>query len=170
MPKSADAETGPYRLGASPSHLLHRAEQLATERFTHLVGDPITLRQFAVLAAIAEAPGLSQADLVRVTGIDRSTLAEMITRMERQKWIDRSKAVNDARAVSVRLTPLGSQNLAAATPHARAADAAILDLLPRTKRRAFLNTLIKLAKLSDQAAAKAERNARRQSKRAGRQR
>ena len=49
-----------------------------------------------------------------------------------------------------------------------AADAAILDLLPRTKRRTFLNILTKLAKLSDEAAAKAERDAKREAKRAAR--
>jgi MarR family len=82
-------ETGPYRLGGSASHLLHRAEQLASERFAHLVGDTITLRQFAVLAAIAEAPGLSQSDLVRATGVDRSTLADMMNRMEKRGWVAR---------------------------------------------------------------------------------
>jgi DNA-binding MarR family transcriptional regulator len=153
-------ESEGFRLAASPSHLLHRAEQLAADRFTQLVGDSVTLRQFAVLAAIAESPGLSQSDLVRATGVDRSTLADMMNRMEKRGWVYRSTSVKDARAVSVRLAPTGSQILIATTPHARAADAAILDLLPRVKRRTFQNILAKLAKLSDEAAAKAERDAR----------
>lgn len=163
-------ETGPYRLGGSASHLLHRAEQLASERFSQLVGDTITLRQFAVLAAIAEAPGLSQSELVRATGVDRSTLADMMNRMEKRGWVARTASISDARAHSVRLAAAGAQILAAATQHARAADAAILDLLPRTKRKSFLNTLTKLAKLSDEQAAKAERDAKRQAKREARQR
>ena len=157
-------ESEPYRLEHSPSHLLHRAEQLAGDRFTQLVGDNVTLRQFAVLAAIAQSPGLSQSDLVRATGVDRSTMADMMTRMERRGWVTRTASVIDARAHSVRLAPAGVEILDRATHHARAADAAILDALPRTKRRAFLNTLTKLARIADEAAAKAEKAARRQAK------
>jgi len=158
-------ESEPFRLATSASHLLHRAEQLASDRFTHLVCDTLSLRQFVVLAAIAEKPGLSQTDLVHATGIDRSTLADMVQRMEKRGWISRTTAPLDARAHAVHLASSGAALLASATRHARAADAAILDLLPRTKRRTFLNILMKLAKLSDEAAAKAERGAKRQAKR-----
>jgi DNA-binding MarR family transcriptional regulator len=161
-------ESGPYRLGLSTSHLLHRAEQLAAERFTQLVGDAPTLRQFAVLAAAAETPGLSQSDLVRATGIDRSTLADMLKRMEKRGLIARAASEADARARSVTLTPLGVATFHGSISHARAADAAILDLLPRTKAKSFQNILTKLSKLADEAAAKAERAARRQAKREAR--
>jgi DNA-binding MarR family transcriptional regulator len=163
-----DAE--PYRLAASPSHLLHRAEQLAAERFTHLVGDTITLRQFTVLAAIGEQPGHSQSDLVRITGVDRSTLADMMTRMDKRGWITRTPSRSDGRAYSVLLASAGGTMLSATAQHARAADAAILDLLPRTKRRTFLTTLTKLSKLADEAAAKTEREAKRQAKRQAKER
>jgi len=160
-----DMSEAGFRLASSPSHLLHRAEQLAGDRFTQLVGETVTLRQFIVLAAIAENPGLSQNDLVRATGVDRSTLADMITRMQKRGWITRSPSTLDGRANAVRMAAAGSMIFHAAAHHAKAADAAILDALPRTKRRTFLNTLTKLAKLSDEAAAKAERDAKRQAKR-----
>jgi MarR family transcriptional regulator, temperature-dependent positive regulator of motility len=167
--KMADPpESGPYRLALSTSHLLHRAEQLAADRFTHLVGDTVTLRQFAVLAAVAEAPGLSQVDLVRATGIDRSTLAEMMTRMEKRGLIERATSEADARARSVTLTTAGASAFHASIRHARAADAAILDLLPRTKAKSLQSILTKLSKLADEAAAKADRAARRQAKREAR--
>jgi DNA-binding MarR family transcriptional regulator len=145
-------------------------EQLAAERFTQLVGDgeTVSLRQFSVLAAIAQAPGLSQAELGRAAGIDRSTLADMIARMEKRGWIDRTTSLLDARAQSVHLAPTGAAALAAAAHHARAADAAILDLLPRTKRKTLLNILSKLEKLADERAQKAERAARRRAKREAR--
>lgn len=161
-------ESEPYRLALSTSHLLHRAEQLAADRFTQLVGDKVTLRQFAVLAAAAETPGLSQIDLVRATGIDRSTLAEMLNRLEKRGLIERATSQADARARTVALTAEGRAVFQASIQHARAADAAILDMLPRTKAKALQNTLMKLAKLADEAAAKAERTARRQAKREAR--
>lgn len=167
--KMADLpESGPYRLAVSTSHLLHRAEQLAADRFTHLVGDAVTLRQFAVLAAVAETPGLSQIDLVRATGIDRSTLADMLNRMEKRGLIERATSEADGRARSVTLTAQGLATFRASIRHARAADAAILDMLPRTKAKSLHNVLMKLAKLADEAAAKAERAARRQAKREAR--
>ena len=167
---SDQADAGPYRLAHSPSHLLHRAEQLAADRFAQLVGGEITLRQFAVLAAIAQRPGLRQSDLVRETGIDRSTLADMLTRMQRRGWITRAAHALDQRAQSVSLAHAGAAILASATKHARAADAAILDALPRTKRKPFLNLLTKLAAYADETAAKAERDAKRDAKRQAKQR
>jgi DNA-binding MarR family transcriptional regulator len=161
-------ESEPYRLATSASHLLHRAEQLAADRFAQLVGETLTLRQFAVLAAIAEQPGLSQSDLVRATGIDRSTLADLMNRLVKRGLVDRKESPSDGRAYSVLLTPLGVTTLKNATQHARAADAAILDLLPRAKRRSFLGTLTKLSKLAEEAAEKAERHARKLAKRQAR--
>ncbi len=161
---TSDSESEPYRLATSASHLLHRAEQLAADRFTQLVGEAVTLRQFAVLAAIAEQPGLSQSDLVRATGIDRSTLADLMNRLVKRGLAERKESPSDGRAYSVLLTASGASILHGATQHARAADAAILDLLPRTKRRAFLGTLTKLSKLAEAAAEKAERHARKMAK------
>lgn len=162
-------ESEPYRLATSASHLLHRAEQLAATRFTQLVNEAVTLRQFAVLVGVAEAPGLSQSDLVRATSIDRSTLADMMKTLEKRGLVVRTPSTADGRAHSVRLTQSGAAILAAATQHARAADAAILDLLPRTKRKSFVATLTKLAKLSAEAADKADRAAKREAKRQARQ-
>lgn len=167
---SDQADAGPYRLANSPSHLLHRAEQMAADRFAQLVGGDITLRQFAVLAAIAQRPGLRQSDLVRETGIDRSTLADMLTRMQRRGWITRATHALDQRAQSVHLSGAGATILAGATKHARAADAAILDALPRTKKRPFLNLLTKLAAYADESAEKAEREAKREAKHQAKQR
>ncbi|MGQ0531211.1 MAG: MarR family winged helix-turn-helix transcriptional regulator [Caulobacteraceae bacterium] len=167
-PDSAESEQ--YKLAASPSHLLHRAEQLASDRFAQLVGDSITLRQFTVLAAIAEQPGLSQSELVRTTGIDRSTLADMMARMEKRGWVVRTPSISDARAYSVLLGQAGGTLLSATAHQARAADAAILDLLPRTKARTFLATLSKLSKLAEAAAEKAEREQRKLAKRQARER
>lgn len=160
------AEYARFHLARSTSHLLHRAQQLAADRFAFLVGENgVTLRQFAVLAAIEEQPGLSQTELVRATGIDRSTLADMMNRMEKRGLVVRSASPNDGRANAVALAPAGEQILHAATKHARAADAAILDVLPKNKRRAFQATLEMLADIADRNAHAAERDIRREAKR-----
>ena len=162
-------DTDDFELAVSTSHLLHRAQQLAADRFTVLVGENnLTLRQFAVLAAISKQPGLSQAELVRVTGIDRSTLADMMRRMEKRGLVLRSAHDSDGRANAVRLSRSGVDALTNARQHARAADAAILDALPRSKRKGFLNALEKLSKISDKAAEKAEREAKKEARKLAR--
>jgi DNA-binding MarR family transcriptional regulator len=93
----------------------------------------------------------------------------MMNRMERNGWITREESASDARAYAVRLAPAGSRLLATATQHARAADAAILDLLSPRKRKAFLSMLAELSRLAEEAEAKAERRARRQAKRQARE-
>ena len=135
-----------YSLLKSPCHLLHRAQQLAADRFG---ASDITLRQFAVLAAVSSRSGQSQTELVNATGIDRSTLADMILRMEERGLLSRGRSAEDGRAKSVALTSSGRSALASAAPRAKSADDAIMAALPRAKRGPFLETLKVLADYAD---------------------
>lgn len=154
MRERLEKATG-FALAVSPSHLLHRAQQLAADEFTsRLDRGGVTVRQFAVLAAIADQPGQSQTDLVRATGIDRSTLADLIARLQDRGLIARDRAERDGRAKSVTLTASGRNALAACAPHAKAADEALLALLPKGKRQAFLDALQRLSGLEEARAKK----------------
>lgn len=131
-----------FRLSDSPSHLLRRAQQYVSESFLKTsLADSVTLRQTVVLAAVAESEGLSQTELVQATGVDRSTLAEMIARMEKKGLVIRSAAERDGRAKSVSLTGAGRAALADAIPAIIAVDQALLDILPRNRRKSFKDTL-----------------------------
>ena len=135
-----------FRLSQSPSHLLRRAEQFAADLFARSdLNDGVTLRQTVLMAAIAEAEGASQSDLVRTTGVDRSTLAEMMARMEKRGLIARAAAADDGRAKSVRLTGEGRRRLGATLPAIRAVDRALLAALPAGQRGAFQSILSGLA-------------------------
>ncbi len=144
MAKTKLDSTGP--LDKSPSHLLHRALQKALDIYAETAGPTaVTQRQFAVLAAVAAREGLTQADLVRATGIDRSTLAELVARMLGKGLLDRERSNEDGRANTVSLTEKGRTALAEAEPRAHAADQAILKLIPSGKRGGFLAALRSLA-------------------------
>jgi DNA-binding MarR family transcriptional regulator len=141
-------------LDASPSHLLHRALQLALDIYAmDQDSSALTQRQFAVLCAVANDEGLSQTGLVRATGIDRSTLADMVARMITKGLLARERSAADARANTVRLTELGRTILDAAAPRVEAADQRLLDLLGAKKREAFMESLRKLAKAGEAALA-----------------
>ncbi|HEY9218246.1 MAG TPA: helix-turn-helix domain-containing protein, partial [Phenylobacterium sp.] len=65
-------------LERSASHLLHRAVQLADDLHAEVFGAAgLTQRQYAMLAAVEARPGAAQAEIVQLTGIDRSTLADL---------------------------------------------------------------------------------------------
>jgi DNA-binding MarR family transcriptional regulator len=142
-------ETG-KALERSPSHLLHRALQLALDIYAEETGpDAVTQRQYAVLAAVAAHEGLTQTDLVRSTGIDRSTLADLVARMIGKSLLARQRSTADARANTVSLTEAGRGALEAAKPKVAAADARILKLLPTRKRDAFLGVLRDMGRVAE---------------------
>ena len=143
-------------LDRSPSHLLHRALQRALDIYAEEFGEgAITQRQFAVLAAAQERDGATQADLVRTTGIDRSTLADMARRMIDKGLLERERSTLDGRANAVRLTDAGRQALADAGPRMAAADARLLKLIGGGGRRtAFVSLLQDLVRKSDAAGEK----------------
>lgn len=152
---ASKAET--FRLTESPSHLLRRADQFAAEMFvTSDLRDGVTLRQSVLLAAIAESEGASQSDLVRMTGVDRSTLAEMMARMERRGLIARAAARDDGRAKSVRLTAQGRRRLDDALPAMRHVDRALLAAIPTANRALFRALLVSLAEAADKLHAEIE--------------
>lgn len=129
-------------LERSPSHLLHRALQLAVDIYTEETGaGAITQRQFAVLTAAAAQPGCTQSDLVRATGIDRSTLAELAARLIAKGLLSRERSATDARANTVALTDEGRAALDDLAPKAAAADKRILGLMSGGKRDRFVDTL-----------------------------
>lgn len=153
--KKSDQSKGP--LAQSPSHLLHRVLQLALDIYTEEAGaDAPTQRQFAVLEACAQKDGLTQTDLVKATGIDRSTLADLVARMTTKGLLLRERSAIDARANTVRLSPEGQAALDAARPRVEAADKRILGLLPKGRRDTFLDILTELTEAADAAPAEAK--------------
>ena len=141
-------------LDSSPSHLLHRVLQLALDLYTAETGPgAITQRQFAVLTAVAGNEGLTQTDLVKATGIDRSTLADMVARMIAKGMLERERSSVDARANVVRLSEQGRAELDAARPRVEAVDRRILNLLPGGKRDSFIKALSAFARSAEAAAA-----------------
>jgi DNA-binding MarR family transcriptional regulator len=157
MAKGKRAGKGVAALDRSPSHLLHRALQLALDIYSDELGaDALTQRQYAVLAAVAAHEGATQTDLVRITGIDRSTLADMVGRMIAKGLLERERSAVDARANAVRATDQGRAEFEAAQPKVASADARLLKLLAGGGRRGALIDLLRdLIRAGDAAGAEA---------------
>jgi DNA-binding MarR family transcriptional regulator len=129
-------------LEQSALHLLHRAEQCASEYFLNVASDgDITPRQYAVLTTIASDEGLSQTHLVERTGIDRSTIADITRRLLKRGLVQRRRTREDARAYAVKLTDAGWRALKSTEPVVKSVDEKILSILPVSERERFLEDL-----------------------------
>lgn len=154
-----------YTLSRSTSHLLHRALQMASERFAARARkSQISLRQFSVLVAVSEHPGASQSELVKATSVDRSTLADMLKRLAALELVEKAASEEDKRANTVALTPKGEALIENAAEDARRADEAILDILPKSKAKAFKAALQRIAEAIDEQIEKAEKTERKRKK------
>lgn len=83
---------------ALTAHAMRRAlgQELAREN--------ITLRQWEVLAWIAVEGELSQCELADRLGIEPPTLAGVLSRMERDGWLERRSCPEDRRKKRIRAT------------------------------------------------------------------
>ena len=128
-------------------HALHRASQVAEVRFARELGDiDITPRQLAVLAVIDARDGPSQTDIVEETGIDRSTLADIVRRLVKRGLVSRKRSRDDARAYAVKMTADGSRVLAKAIPVLARVEAGLLEALPVKKGGELVGLLEDLAR------------------------
>lgn len=98
---------------------MHRLTQIADARLevdlaTFAAHFDVTPRQIRVLRAIDSHPDGSQTALVAVTGIDRSTLADIMRRLIKKGLATRQRQESDARAYAVTLTSDGVRVLAEA--------------------------------------------------------
>ena len=137
-------------LEKSAIHLLHRAGQCAADVYQHeMSGEDLTPRQFAILLAVSENEGLSQTRLVERTGIDRSTLADIVRRMLKKGLLQRRRTKDDARAYAVKLTEDGVRVLGQAKPRVQRVDNKLLAVLPEHERARFLKDLGRIVDAMD---------------------
>ncbi len=130
----------------SPSHLLKRAAQYSNLIYMGEVGrSGLTHRQFTVLLAVDSNDGKSQTDLVKLTGIDRSTLADLVARLMAQGYLQRRRTKDDGRTNAIRITTIGKKMLKTALPGADEVDRLLLSLVSSSERKSFLDNLALLA-------------------------
>jgi DNA-binding MarR family transcriptional regulator len=128
------------------AHLLKRAVQYSVHSYMEEVGKSgLTHRQFTVLSAVDNQDGKSQTEIVKLTGIDRSTLADLVARLREQGYLQSKRTKEDARTNAIRLTPIGKKTLRSAQVGAEDVDKKLLSLFSATDRRTLIECLGQLA-------------------------
>ncbi|MCC6917927.1 MAG: winged helix-turn-helix transcriptional regulator [Alphaproteobacteria bacterium] len=139
-----------YELKTSPVHLLRRCSQFADDLFdAETRGSDLTPRQLTVLIAADAQDGASQTALVTATGIDRSTLADIVARMIQRDLLARRRTEADARANAVRVTAKGNRALKNALGAMKKVEKRLLAKIPAARRTEFLKHLILIAAQAD---------------------
>ncbi|MFO1218649.1 MAG: MarR family transcriptional regulator [Burkholderiaceae bacterium] len=129
-------------LAAQPGHLIRRLQQIAVAVFLQETGvSALTPVQFAALQSVANQPGLDQRSLARLIGLDTSTVAGVIDRLEARALLARSASDTDRRVRLLTLTPQGAAALADVLPAMKRAQERILSPLARADRRTFMRLL-----------------------------
>lgn len=134
-----------FDINASVVHLLHRADQCTGESFASRLGHrELTPRQFAVLIAVGARDGATQTTITEDTGIDRSTMVDVVRRLMKRGLLQRRRSRTDARSYVVRLTDAGRGIVDAALPEACEVDRTVLSVLPPDERAVFVTQLARI--------------------------
>jgi DNA-binding MarR family transcriptional regulator len=97
--------------------------------------------QLFVLQTLAEAPGLSLNELAERTRTHQSSVSAVVTRLTRDRLVERGTAASDARRAEIRLSPRGRGRLRTAPRAAQERLVAAVDALPPIERARLASTL-----------------------------
>jgi len=115
-----DDPSAPLRLDRYLPYLINRAGVSLAARFGMALRTAgVTLQDWRVLAALRERDGQRLTELAQRTSIEVSTLSRLVGGLETAELVSRSRDSDDARAIAIRLTPLGEQVTARLTPAAQ---------------------------------------------------
>jgi MarR family transcriptional regulator, lower aerobic nicotinate degradation pathway regulator len=141
---------GDHPIYSRPGHLIRRLQQIAvaifmseTERFN------ITPLQYSALLAVEMHPGMDQTALVSIIAFDRSTIGNVVGRLENKGWIRRVAGSHDRRSKCLTITPEGRKVLRAIDATVDRAQRLILAPLQPAERPVFVDMLERLVNLNN---------------------
>jgi DNA-binding MarR family transcriptional regulator len=100
-----------------PGHLIRRAHQISSAIFAEeCAAFDLTPVQYAALVAIGDNPDVDATRLSALIAFDRSTIGNVLERLEGKGWILRSPSPSDKRVKLLRLSPEGMEVLRRVEP------------------------------------------------------
>jgi len=128
-----------------PGHLIRRAHQASTAYFAEECGGELTAVQYAALVTIGAHPGIDATRLSEIIYFDRSTIGDVLDRMEGKGWILRQSTPNDRRIKLLELSPLGHAVLVQVEPGIRRVQERLLAGLTGAEAKTLVRLLAKMA-------------------------
>jgi DNA-binding MarR family transcriptional regulator len=135
-----------------PGYLFRRMQQIAVAIFVEECrAYDLTPVQYAALVAIRTHPGIDATRLSAVIAFDRSTLGNVIERLESKAWVEREPSREDKRIKLLSLTRAGEALLRAIMPSVDRAQARMLQPLKPADRKTLLALMTQLVDLNNEA-------------------
>lgn len=147
MPDDNVLDSAPtaYDLAARPGFLIRRLHQIHVALFIEeCAAFDVTPVQYSIMSAVQAHPGLDQARLGEMIGVDRATLANVVGRLERRGLVRRRASAADRRLRLVEMTDGGAALLARMDAPARRAHTRTVEALAPAERQAFVQALAQL--------------------------
>lgn len=139
------------RIYEKPGHLIRRLQQIALALFMDETKEfDITPVQYSALVAIDINPGIDQTAVCNLIAIDRSTVGDVVTRLERKKLIKRIAGTEDRRTKALSITPAGRKLIGEIEPYVESTQTRILEPLTMSERVALMRMLKKLVHLNNE--------------------
>lgn len=133
-----------------PGHLIRRAQQISTAIFQEECGRyDLTSVQYAALVGICENPGIDATRLSALIAFDRSTLGNVLERLEKKGLIVRDGTENDKRIKVVKLSPAGRALLNKVRPAVERVQERLLEPLRPADRAVLMRLLDELVQLNN---------------------
>lgn len=137
-------------LWTRPGYLVRRVHQIHHALFMEECQPfGITPVQYGLLTALATRGTLDQISLAEELGIDRSNVAEVLSRLESRGLIARAANPADRRAKLATLTDAGRTLTADMHEAMQRAQARLLEPLAPAERTSFMETLVRLVEAND---------------------
>jgi DNA-binding MarR family transcriptional regulator len=134
-----------------PGHLIRRLQQIALALFLEQTeAFDVTPVQYSAMIAIGNHPGIDQTALCNIIAFDRSTIGDVVGRLEKKKLIKRHNGSLDRRTKSLTITPAGRRLLRDIEPAVQATQRLILAPLKPSQRSAFMLMLKHLVYLNNE--------------------
>ncbi|MET9124245.1 MarR family transcriptional regulator [Streptomyces sp. NPDC004528] len=132
-------------LSTHPGHLARRLQQAHYLLWNTMVSEEITSPQFAVLNALVAEPGLDQRTVGERVGLDRSTVAEVISRLGRRGLLDKVRDPRDGRRSLLSPTEEGTRTHRRLTVRTARMNQIFLAPLSAEERTVFLDLIRRVA-------------------------
>ncbi|RZU23518.1 MarR family winged helix-turn-helix transcriptional regulator [Streptomyces sp. BK239] len=132
-------------LNTHPGHLARRLQQGHHLLWNAMVSEETTSPQFAVLNALVAEPGLDQRTVGERVNLDRSTVAEVVSRLTRRGLLDKVRDPRDGRRSLLRLTDDGARTHRRLAVRAARMSQVFLAPLSAEERTVFFDLLRRVA-------------------------
>ncbi|MDI1344854.1 MAG: MarR family transcriptional regulator [Pseudolabrys sp.] len=138
------------RIYEKPGHLIRRLQQISLALFMNETKEfDITPVQYSAMLAIEIHSGIDQTALCNIIAFDKSTIGDVVGRLERKGLIKRTPGLKDRRAKLLYITNSGRGLIEEIEPAVQATQKRILEPLTAKERKALIQMLEKLVHLNN---------------------